>query len=1058
MEEELEKEEGYYDEETGEYFGKVDGFEEEDPKDDLEEIWEMDFDTLEKYKDQLTEEEYLELLYMNYPSIWMEENLVNPQEPDKPLEMRFYQNEMINNRGKKKIARCGRQLGKCKVGSSRLFLADGSFTTFEELYEKVGNNGFFNTLSFNEDTFEFENKEAIISDNGVKDTFRISTKSGNITESTGNHPYYVWRDDWDKPNWVNAEELLIGDRVATVNKIPIVNNEDSITPDESELLGYLVGDGSLTQSSIRFTSETSEIPERMNHLLECLLYNNHVSKNKTKYEYGIPKNLASDKNDLLELIKRTGLFKKNSHTKRIPKQILNGSKEIISRFISGLWATDGYITHNDNGDNISIGIGLCNKELIRDIQYLLFKINIRTNFRYKPVKYKGGHKDSYCLEIFDGVNITKFRENIFIYLKYKQRILDNINEMISTKITNGKYGTLPKGIWNHIKNIQKEKGLNNSQLIGVNRESNQRLRTQYSPNRWKIRIINNNVKDENLTKYLSNDIHWDTVSKLEMVGKQQTYNVTVPDNHTLISDNFIEHNSASIQMMILYFGLKRKNSKILVIGPQKTHVEELFEACEEMLSHCPHLRNKVDSKRQPLQFTFHLDDGTKNRALFMTTGEESGGKGLSIRGKTANVLFIDEADYINDEVMEKVVIPTTNSFKKPRIWMSSTPTGRRGFFRNTWDSGFYSTFHYASSCSPAWSDEKEAELRASCTKMSYEHEYAAEWGDTESGLFSKLDMKACTAKSTLPFISDKFPDGFIRQYSFNDEFDQLNDLIKPKVRILGVDWNKSKNGTRLIWVDFDEQHNMWLRGKWKIDDAEFTQNAAMQKIISLHETLKFDHIMVDRGFGTTQIEDLHLYGLQNKHTGLHKIVKAVETDSQIEIADIATGETRKTYVKNFAVESLVRFMEQNRIRVPEEENLAASKTSKDQVTIFDEMNEYIIEKYTANGRPVYKGKSGDHDLDAFMFTLYGYITEVVKTQKLWDKIPPTTPKFISHEKRMRLRSNVGEPNLPGEKNIVAENENSVYNNDGFSNRSIKRTGGSRFGGSSPKSRFSRQIR
>lgn len=511
--------------------------------------------------------------------------------------------------------------------------------------------------------------------------------------------------------------------------------------------------------------------------------------------------------------------------------------------------------------------------------------------------------------------------------------------------------------------------------------------------------------------------------------------------------------SASIQMMILYYGLKRKNSKILVIGPQKTHVEEIFEACEELLSACPGLKQHVTSKKQPMQFVFKLPDGSRNRALFMTTGEESGGKGVSIRGKTANVLFVDEADYINDEVMEKVVIPTTNSYAKPFIWMSSTPTGRKGFFRNTWDSGFYHTFHYASTNSPAWNTEKEAEIKASCTKMAYIHEYLAEWGDQEEGLFSKVDMAACSELSKITVANDKVPEGIIRQYRLEDGDDVLDAAIKPTQRILGVDWNKAGNGTRIIWVDFDEQHNMWLRGKWNIDSAEFTQNKAMAKIVDLHEKYNFDHIMVDVGYGSTQIEDLHLYGLQHKETGLHKKVKAVRTDSQMEITDIATGEERKTYVKNFAVESLVRFMEQHRVRMPETENVGAGKTKSD-ATIFDEMVEYVIEKYTANGRPVYKGKAGDHDLDAYMFTLYGYLTEVIKTQKLWDKMPTAKGKLVSYDKILKSRADrlnkSGRSDLfevrAGEKEVdpfdqsTPHQSNNFYTSNGLTKRSIRRTG------------------
>ena len=169
--------------------------------------------------------------------------------------------------------------------------------------------------------------------------------------------------------------------------------------------------------------------------------------------------------------------------------------------------------------------------------------------------------------------------------------------------------------------------------------------------------------------------------------------------------------------------------------------------------------------------------------------------------------------------------------------------------------------------------------------------------------------------------------------------------------------------------------------------------------------------MVDIGYGSVQIEDLHLHGLKYPETRLDKIVKGVPTDSFMEIEDIATGESRKTPVKNFIVESMVRYIEQHRVRIPSDENML-DKTSADSkkkktvsdYSLFDQLGEFVISKYTANGRPVYECKAKDHDVDALMFTLYGYLTQVIKTQNLYDKVPRTIPKAISYDRYVRLRN------------------------------------------------------
>jgi len=489
--------------------------------------------------------------------------------------------------------------------------------------------------------------------------------------------------------------------------------------------------------------------------------------------------------------------------------------------------------------------------------------------------------------------------------------------------------------------------------------------------------------------------------------------------------------SLTIRLLIAFFGFKRKNSRILVIGPQKSHVEQIFDELLELLSYTPELNSRIKSKRQPMQITFHLEDGSVNKALFMTTGEDSGGKALAVRGKTANVLLIDEADYINDTAIQDVVIPTTNAYENPFIWMSSTPTGRKGHFRNSWDSGYYSTFHYTSHVSPTWTKKKDQLARHEKTKMGYLHEIMAEWGSDEEGVFNRDDMKTCTDMSKILFEEEN-QEGIKRQYKTTDDEEYLDNIIEPKCRILGVDWNKSTNGTRLVWCDFDKNHNIWFRNKWKIDDKEFTQNVAMNKIIELHARLKFDYIFVDVGYGGVQIEDLHLYGLKNKHTKLHEIVKAVQTDSQIEIDDIATGDKRKTYVKNFIVESTVRFLEQHRIRIAEEENISKSK---DAITIFDQMVNFYIKRRTPNGRPVYACDAKDHDLDAFMFTIYGYLIEVIKTNKLWDKLPTAKPRGMSREKMLDIQINRTKDD---NERKSEKQSNPTYVNKGYTKRTINR--------------------
>jgi len=149
-----------------------------------------------------------------------------------------------------------------------------------------------------------------------------------------------------------------------------------------------------------------------------------------------------------------------------------------------------------------------------------------------------------------------------------------------------------------------------------------------------------------------------------------------------------------------------------------------------------------------------------------------------------------------------------------------------------------------------------------------------------------------------------------------------------------------------------------------------------------------------------QIEDLRLTGLMRPETGLKEKVIPVPTGSTIKINDIVTGEERSTPVKNFMVESTVRLVERGAVFAPKEEYLTTSERSGrvvKRLTLLDQMRNYYIDRYTSAGRPIYKGEE-DHDLDAFMFCVYGVVTEMIKAQDLSATIPSPPPSYIDREK------------------------------------------------------------
>ena len=121
-----------------------------------------------------------------------------------------------------------------------------------------------------------------------------------------------------------------------------------------------------------------------------------------------------------------------------------------------------------------------------------------------------------------------------------------------------------------------------------------------------------------------------------------------------------------------------------------------------------------------------------------TTGASSGSSGASIRGQAADLLILDECDYMADGDFDSVLMIAAER-SDIRVIMSSTPTGKRGNFYNACtnkDAGYTEHYH-PSTHNPGWNDAMEAEMRAMLSDEGYIHEVLAEFGSQEKGVFNK---------------------------------------------------------------------------------------------------------------------------------------------------------------------------------------------------------------------------------------------------------------------------------------------------------------------------------
>jgi replicative DNA helicase len=134
-------------------------------------------------------------------------------------------------------------MGKCVGADSEIVLADGSLKTIEQ----ICSDGRAELLTVGDDGRLRWTSPSACLDDGIKPLFRVRTRLGRSVDTTLTHPFLTL------DGWKRLEDLKPGDAIAVPRSIPAFGTEE-LSEDRAKLLGYLLGDGCLTDSTPEFTS------------------------------------------------------------------------------------------------------------------------------------------------------------------------------------------------------------------------------------------------------------------------------------------------------------------------------------------------------------------------------------------------------------------------------------------------------------------------------------------------------------------------------------------------------------------------------------------------------------------------------------------------------------------------------------------------------------------------------------------------------------------------------------------------------------------------------------
>ena len=483
--------------------------------------------------------------------------------------------------------------------------------------------------------------------------------------------------------------------------------------------------------------------------------------------------------------------------------------------------------------------------------------------------------------------------------------------------------------------------------------------------------------------------------------------------------------SESMCIIILWFAYTQYNKgpnnqyDILIATPYENQIDLIFKRLHQLIDMSPLLQSLVSRDvHHNLCFTVN---GTVSSILGLTAGANNSSNGAnSSRGQRADVLILDECDYIGSNQITNILNIRNENPEKIKLIAASTPSGKHEEYYR-WCQGASKKYHvskrdkenneftgyevteakigdgngwteiYAPSnvnkellkINPDTNQTYLEDIRDELSEMRYAQEVLAEFGEEELGVYQKQFIQYAISEGKR--IGHKY----ITKWPKEEREQYLRKTKGINIRILGIDWDKYANATNMVCIEYDRFYRSNENGAFssafkvlfriEIARSEFTYVNAMNKVIELNAEYQFDWIAIDRGYGETQLELFHKYGEQHPESGLADKVVGYQFSQKIEVIDPYTRKKDEKHMKPFMVNNSVNIFEKGKI--------ALDPSDKYLIT---ELEEYRVKSFSSSGLPTYTSEN-EHALDAMNLA---FLIFAQKYDKLLKKIYSSKVAFI----------------------------------------------------------------
>jgi replicative DNA helicase len=379
---------------------------------------------------------------------------------------------------------------------------------------------------------------------GRRPVLRIELASGRSIRVTADHRLRAGG------GWRRAFELVTGDRLALVRRLPEPERPATWPDARVALLGQLIGDGSyLVGQPLRYTTAS----EANSRLVSEAAGREFGAEVKRYGGRGAWHQLLISGNGnrwhpagVNAWLREIGVFGQRSHEKRVPADAFRLSNRQVALLLRHLWATDGCIhtrKSSRSGGHVA-HFSTSSHGLASDVAALLLRLGVVARVR---VVRKAPYRPTWMVTVTGAEPLRRFLQVVGGFGP-REDDAEKLRVALQGVEANPNVDTLPREVFSRIRRRMHAVGVTQRAMAALRGTSyGGASHWRFAPSRATVADYARLLGDDALAAFAAEDLFWDRVVSIEPDGEADVYDLTVPGPACWLADGIVSHNSGSIE-------------------------------------------------------------------------------------------------------------------------------------------------------------------------------------------------------------------------------------------------------------------------------------------------------------------------------------------------------------------------------------------------------------------------------------------------------------------------------------------------------------------------------